>query len=420
MHHSSGPHERPGTPEFHEIDAHELKHGQRLLLPDGEGSAEVLEVDTVLDDYGHPALYFAVLDNDLNLRVAHGTRVRVARGKGGRPADLLFAGAGRDSAGSAGAGDSAAGAPSGPSGPAGPGARGPAAAAPAAPAASAAPDAGGTGAYRTDSARARTETEVLVSTEPHATEPPAAGASPAAVPQAPLRGPSEITLETGDVVVVPGAAPAAASSLRPDLLARIPALDEKPEELMRAIDAAHPGRHAVNELAGRLAKGINVKSGACLADLRELAFELYVGQDDTGNALKVADLLAVLPYDGNPARWASIESALGLAAHLARKEGDEERAEAYGELLRTPDTAETDPFRARMAERVRQRALNAPNLYDKEVTRAAASKDHAEERAWRMLRLGSLLHLRAHGGSTVFTQEELDRRIDVELGAVRP
>jgi hypothetical protein len=240
------------------------------------------------------------------------------------------------------------------------------------------------------------------------------------VPQAPLRGPSEITLETGDVVVVPGAAPAAASSLRPDLLARIPALDEKPEELMRAIDAAHPGRHAVNELAGRLAKGINVKSGACLADLRELAFELYVGQDDTGNALKVADLLAVLPYDGNPARWASIESALGLAAHLARKEGDEERAEAYGELLRTPDTAETDPFRARMAERVRQRALNAPNLYDKEVTRAAASKDHAEERAWRMLRLGSLLHLRAHGGSTVFTQEELDRRIDVELGAVRP
>ncbi|MDQ0260873.1 DUF6707 family protein [Sinomonas atrocyanea] len=396
MHHSSGPHERPGTPEFHEIDAHELKHGQRLLLPDGEGSAEVLEVDTVLDDYGHPALYFAVLDNDLNLRVAHGTRVRVARGKGGRPADLLFAGAGRDSAGSAGAGDSAA------------------------PAASAAPDAGGTGAYRTDSAPARTETEVLVSTEPHATEPPAAGASPAAVPQAPLRGPSEITLETGDVVVVPGAAPAAASSLRPDLLARIPALDEKPEELMRAIDAAHPGRHAVNELAGRLAKGINVKSGACLADLRELAFELYVGQDDTGNALKVADLLAVLPYDGNPARWASIESALGLAAHLARKEGDEERAEAYGELLRTPDTAETDPFRARMAERVRQRALNAPNLYDKEVTRAAASKDHAEERAWRMLRLGSLLHLRAHGGSTVFTQEELDRRIDVELGAVRP
>lgn len=393
MHDSSGPHERPGTPEFHEIDAHELKQGQRLLLPDGEDSAEVLEVDTVLDDYGSPALYFAVLDNHLNLRVAHGTRVRVARGKGGRPADLLFSGA----AGSASASAAARGS-----------------------AAPAAAEAAGTGPYAADPAPARTETEVLVSTEPHATEPPAAGASPAAVPQAPLRGPSQITLETGDVVVVPGAAPAAATNLRPELLARIPALEEKPEELMRAIDAAHPGRHAVNELAGRLAKGINVKSGACLADLRELAFELYVGQDDTENALKVADLLAVLPYDGNPARWSSIESALGLAAHLARKDGDEERAEAYGELLRTPDTAEKDPFRARMAERVRQRALNAPNLYDKEVSRAAAAKDHAEERAWRMLRLGSLLHLRAHGGSTVFAQEELDRRIDVELGAVRP
>lgn len=379
MHDSSGPHERPGTHEFHEIDAHELKQGQRLLLPDGEDSAEVLEVDTVLDDYGNPALYFAVLDNALNLRVAHGVRVRVSRGKGGRPADLLFSGPSTASPAAAGA--------------------------PAPAAAGAAP--------------ARTETEVLVSTEPHASEPPAAGASPAAVPQAPLRGPSEIALETGDVVLVAGAAPAPANSPRPDLLARIPALAEKPEELMRAIDAAHPGRHAVNELAGRLAKGINVKSGACLADLRELAFELYVGQDDAENALKVADLLAVLPYDGNPARWASIESALGLAAHLARQAGDEERADAYGELLRAPDTAETDPFRARMAERVRQRALNAPNLYDKEVSRAANAKDHAEERGWRMLRLGSLLHLRAHGGSTLFAQEELDRRIEVELGAVR-
>lgn len=413
MHDSSGPHERPGTPEFHEIDAHELKQGQRLLLPDGKDSAEVLEVDTVLDDYGHAALYFAVLDNHLNLRVAHGTRVRVARGKGGRPADLLFSGAAGSASGSASA-----------RGPAGSGASGPASREPRGAGLSAtepgAPVHATAGAYRTDAVPERTETEVLVSTEPHATEPPAAGASPAAVPQAPLRGPSEITLETGEVVVVPGAAPAPSPGPRPELLARIPALEEKPEELMRAIDAAHPGRHAVNELAGRLAKGINVKSGACLADLRELAFELYVGQDDAENALKVTDLLAVLPYDGNPARWASIESALGLASHLARKEGDEERAEAYGELLRTPDTAETDPFRARMAARVRQRALNAPNLYDKEVSRAAAAKDHAEERAWRMLRLGSLLHLRAHGGSTVFAQEELDRRIDVELGAVRP
>jgi hypothetical protein len=234
-----------------------------------------------------------------------------------------------------------------------------------------------------------------------------------------LRGPSEITLDTGDVVKVPGAAPAGPASPRADLLARIPAPEGKPEDLMRDIDAAHPGRHTVDELARRLARGVNVKSGSCLADLRDLAYELYVGQNDLDRALKVADLLAVLPYDGNPARWSSIESALGLAAHLARESGDEDRAEAYGELLRAPDTAEKDPFRARMAERVRQRALNQPNLYDKEVDRAVAAKDHAEERAWRLLRLSSLLHLRAHGGSSLFADDELDRRIDVELGAVR-
>lgn len=403
MHDSSGPHERPGTTEFHEIDAHELKPGLRLLLPEGhsvptsqtdgppegqdhrdgrdgsgiQGSAEVIEVDTVLDDFGNPALYFAVLDNHTNLRVAHGTRVKVSRGKAPRPADLLFSGP------------------------------------------STATEVGSRGAEAESKDREIGSHErdprlsaALRSASPEQVEVPAA-------PPAPLRGPSEITLDTGDVVVVPGAAPASPVSARPDLLARIPAPVDKPEAFMRSIDEEHPGRHMVHELAQRLSKGINVKSGSCLKDLRDLAYELYVGQEDPDKAIKVADLLAVLPYDGNPARWSSIESALGLASHLAREAGDEGRAEAYGELLRAPDTAETDPFRAKMAERVRERTLNQPNLYEKEVDRAVEARDHAEERAWRMLRLGSLLHLRAHGGSTAFAQDELDRRIEVELGAVR-
>jgi hypothetical protein len=381
MHHSSGPHERPGTAEFHEIDAHDLKPGQRLLLPDGGDSAEVLEVDTVLDDYSRPALYFAVLDNSMNLRVAHGTRIRVARGKSARPADLLFAGP------SAGSPDAAPGSPEGGS-PGRPGS----------------PQRGDAH----DGGRAPSSSEA----------PPAAEPAPAA-PAAPLRGPAEITLDTGDVVRVPGAASARPARANASILARIPAPEGKPEDLMRSLDAAHPGRHAVNELAGRLAKGINVKSGACLADLRSLAYELYIGQHDAENALRVADLLAVLPHDGNPARWSSIEAALGLAAHLAREAGEDDRAAAYGELLRAPEDGETDPFRARMAERVRERALSQPNLYDKEIARAVGAKDHAEERGWRMLRLASLLHLRAHGGSRAFAEEELDRRIEVELDAVR-
>ncbi|GHG42671.1 hypothetical protein GCM10012320_06010 [Sinomonas cellulolyticus] len=399
MQHSSGPHERPGTAEFHEIDAHELKPGLRLLLPEPEGdaagangpaartaagdgtgpedaeTAEILEIDTVLDDYGNPALYFAVMDNHINLRVAHGTRVKVSRGKAARPADLLFSGP----------------VPS-----------------PAAGAAAPEPDAGSPTA---DAAPAEADPEAAPSAARPGLEP--------STPPAPLRGPAQITLDTGDVVVVPGAAPAGPLGARPDLVARIPVPSEEPEELMARIDSEHPGRHAVNELARRLERGINVKSGACLKDLRDLAYELYVGQADPAAALQVADLLTVLPYDGNPARWSSIESALALAAHLARESGDEDRAAVYSQLLRAPDTVETDPFRAKMAERVRERVLNQPNLYDKEVARAAGAKDHAEERAWRMLRLGSLLHLRAHGGSRAFPADELDRRIDVELDAVR-
>jgi hypothetical protein len=72
-----------------------------------------------------------------------------------------------------------------------------------------------------------------------------------------------------------------------------------------------------------------------------------------------------------------------------------------------------------MAARVRQRTLNEPNLYDKEVARAADARDEAEERNWRVLRLDTLLHLRAHGGSEAFDDAELDRRIQIELDVVR-
>ncbi|GAB4100833.1 DUF6707 family protein [Sinomonas halotolerans] len=397
-----GQHEAHGTGEFHEIDAHELRAGQRLLLPDGHDAATVLEVDTVLDDYDHPALYFAVLDNHLNVRVAHGTRVRVVRTKAPRPADLLFSGP-TSAVAAAHDGD-----PS--------------------PSADVPPPAPGVSPSAAEVSPSDFEITASDASAPLGDARPGeeahdagrapSSSGPAATP-APLRGPSEITLETGDVVIVPGAAPARTGRPNHELLARIPAPEVEPEELMAHLDAVHPGRHTVNELAGRLAKGINVKSGACLADLRTLAYELYIGQGDAEGALKVADLLAVLPYDGNPGRWTSIESALGLAAHLARVSGDAERAAAYGGLLRAPETEETDPFRARMAERMRTRALNQPNLYDKEISRASAARDHEEERAWRLLRFEALLHLRAHGGSEAFEPDELERRIEVELDAIR-
>ena len=52
-----------------------------------------------------------------------------------------------------------------------------------------------------------------------------------------------------------------------------------------------------------------------------------------------------------------------------------------------------------MKAKVRQRSLNEPNLYDKEIFRSIDNSNHEAEREWRLLRLESLLFLRAHGGS---------------------
>jgi hypothetical protein len=72
-----------------------------------------------------------------------------------------------------------------------------------------------------------------------------------------------------------------------------------------------------------------------------------------------------------------------------------------------------------MAAKVRQRSLNEPNLYDKEIFRSIDNSNHDAEREWRLLRLESLLFLRAHGGSETIGMGELERRIGNELEAVR-
>jgi hypothetical protein len=105
-----------------------------------------------------------------------------------------------------------------------------------------------------------------------------------------------------------------------------------------------------------------------------------------------------------------------MAAYLTRE--DSARSEAYSEALRVADEAETDPLRAKLNARLRQRQLNDPNLYDPEILRATAAGDRSAEKDWRVLRLGALLYLRAHGGSETLSREVLDRRIANELNAV--
>jgi hypothetical protein len=140
---------------------------------------------------------------------------------------------------------------------------------------------------------------------------------------------------------------------------------------------------------------------------------------DPDGALAVADLLNVLPFDGNLDRWASIERALALSSFICRESGQTERAAVYEKLLRAPESQEEDPFKARINARVRQRALNEPNLYDKEIFRAIDNGNQEAEREWRFLRLEALLFLRAHGGSETIDEDELGRRIGNELEAVR-
>lgn len=202
-------------------------------------------------------------------------------------------------------------------------------------------------------------------------------------------------------------------------LALIPAPEGNPEDIVAEVAARHPAERSIEELADRLAKGVNLKSGACLKDLRDLAYALYIDLEDPEGALTVADLLTVLPYDGNPGRWASIEGALALASYITAEQGEPERSAAYDALLHASEEPEEDAFKARVSARVRQRALNEPNLYDKEVFRSIDNGDHAAERDWRLLRLGQLLFLRAHGGSRSYTAEDLARRIGNELAAVR-
>ena len=347
--------ETPAARNYSEQQAGSLTTGSHILLPDGERTAEIRQVELEQDDFGAPALVLASLSGGGTLRIAVGTSVTVVDGAFDGVTQLPLQATPAVVAGTAGAVGAA-----GETGPA--------------------KEAG--------------------------LEQPGGGA--AAAPAAPA-------------VVVPPlpAVPPAVTGPGEEELALIPAPKGTPESVVEAAAEAHPDAEGVLLLADRLAKGVNFKSGSCLKDLSDLAHELFITLKDADGSLAVADLLNVLPYDGNPGRWASVEASLALSSYICRQNGQEARAEVYEKLLRTPENQETDPFKARMAAKVRQRSLNEPNLYDKEIFRSIDNSNHEAEREWRLLRLESLLFLRAHGGSETILPGELERRISNELEAVR-
>lgn len=209
------------------------------------------------------------------------------------------------------------------------------------------------------------------------------------------------------------------TALALDDLELIPAEEGTPEAVIVDVARAHPDRPRIQRIAARLSRGLNTKAGSNLQDVRDLAHTLFVDLDDRENALTVCGLITDLPFDGNFGRWKWIQSALALAAYINYDAGNLVAADKLAEALRSPDDADEDPFRAKVNAAVRQRQLNEPNLYDKEIHRAMAAVDRSAERDWRVLRLGALMFLRAHGGSETLEPAELDRRIRNELVAIR-
>lgn len=245
----------------------------------------------------------------------------------------------------------------------------------------------------------------------------------------PIRVSAAATVELAGSLASAGRAPAEAATgtLPPSSepapseppLPLIPAEEGTPEAVVANAAAAHGGHESVQRLAAKLSKGLNFKSGANLQDVQSLAQVLFVELNDEANAVAVGQLITELPFDGNPGRWTPIAHCLALNHYIARTNADTATANRLAELLRVPDRAETDPFRAKMNAMVRQRSLNEPNLYDKEIARTAAAGERQSELDWRLLRLLTLLELLAHGSSETFDEQELLRRISNELTAIR-
>ncbi|MBT2549225.1 DUF6707 family protein [Arthrobacter sp. ISL-65] len=366
---------------YREQQAGSLRAGDHLLLPDGERSAEIHFVEVETDDFGSPAIILATLTGGGTLRIAAGSSVRIpepAVDGSASPADAanhavktaaVVEGAALADGARRADGD--------------------------APSDAQASDAGTPLSVVGNSVVGNSVVGNDGAGEPARTAPPAV-----VVPPLP---------STTPVVIGPSA----------EDLALIPEPSGTPESVVEAVAEAHPDSTGVQLLADKLVKGINTKSGSCLKDLSDLAHELFVMLKDAEAALAVADLLNVLPFDGNPGRWGSVEASLALSSYVCRQTGQKGRAAVYEKLLRAPDNQETDPFKARMQARVRQRSLNEPNLYDKEIFRSIDNSNHEAEREWRLLRLESLLFLRAHGGSQTISGSELERRIANELESVR-
>ncbi|MGJ5590063.1 DUF6707 family protein [Micrococcus lylae] len=192
-----------------------------------------------------------------------------------------------------------------------------------------------------------------------------------------------------------------------------------PEARIVGVGKRHLDDVELTATCARLSHGLNLRSGAHLEDVLGVAERLYLLHEDNEGALQALGLLTNLPWDGAVGRWKSIQAGLGLASQILREEGDHITAANLGKRLLEADEVPNEPGRAAKVLEVRQRQLNEPQLYDREIARALQTNDPAAELKWRRARWTTLLYLRARGGSETLTETDLQSRIAREVGTVR-
>ncbi|MCT2007830.1 hypothetical protein M3C74_06770 [Micrococcus lylae] len=192
-----------------------------------------------------------------------------------------------------------------------------------------------------------------------------------------------------------------------------------PEARIVGVGKRHLDDVELTATCARLSHGLNLRSGAHLEDVLGVAERLYLLHEDNEGALQALGLLTNLPWDGAVGRWKSIQAGLGLASQILREEGDHITAANLGKRLLEADEVPNEPGRAAKVLEVRQRQLNEPQLYDREIARALQTNDPTAELKWRRARWTTLLYLRARGGSETLTETDLQSRIAREVGTVR-
>ena len=143
-----------------------------------------------------------------------------------------------------------------------------------------------------------------------------------------------------------------------------------PEERIVAVGKRHLEDTELTATAARLSHGLNLRSGSQLEDVFGMAERLYLLHEDTEGTLATLGLLTNLPWDGAVGRWKSIQAALSLASLILREEGEHIAAANLGRRLLEADEVPSEPGRAARVLEVRQRQLNEPPLYDREISRA--------------------------------------------------